>query len=413
MKKYFLIPLFLFLSCGLLTPIDDPLGTVSVFRNTSTSGSISSSSFATQVTFTTGSEPHSVSIGDLDGDGKMDLAVTNFSNPATVSVIRNTSTSGSISSSSFASKVDFATGSTPMSVSIGDLDGDGKMDLAVANDASNTVSVFRNTSTSGSISSSSFASKVVFATGTNPFSVSIGDIDGDGKMDLAVANMSSSTVSVFRNTSTSGSISSSSFASKVDFATGNTPTSVSIGDIDGDGKMDLAVANHGSSTVSVIRNTSSLGSITTSSFATKVDFTTGSGPMSVSIGDLDGDGKMDLAVANRESNAVSVFRNTSTSGSISSSSFASKVDFATGSFPYSVSIGDLDGDGKMDLAVANASSKTVSVFRNTSTSGSISSSSFATRVDFATGRTPMSVSIGDLDGDGKMDLAVANGDQGF
>ena len=116
--------------------------------------------------------------------------------------------------------------------------------------SSNTVSVFRNTSTSGTIS---FAAKVDFTTGTHPYSVSIGDIDGDGKPDLAVANYSSNTVSVFRNTSTSGTM---SFAAKVDFTTGTTPHSVSIGDIDGDGKPDLAVANQDSNTVSVFRNTS-------------------------------------------------------------------------------------------------------------------------------------------------------------
>ncbi|MBM4169755.1 MAG: T9SS type A sorting domain-containing protein, partial [Ignavibacteria bacterium] len=352
-------------------------------------GAITSSSFLPKVDYTTGTGPLSVSIGELDGDGKPDLAVANLSSN-TVSVLRNTSTSGTIS---FASKVDYATGSYPQSVSIGDLDGDGKPDLAVANNLSNTVSVLRNTSTSGSIS---FASKVDFTTGGGPYSVAVGDVDGDGKPDLAVANRSSSTVSVFRNTSTSGTI---SFAPKVDYATGSWPASVAIGDVDGDGKPDLAVANWGSSTVSVFRNTSTSGTI---SFASKVDYVTGSGPESVAVGDIDGDGKPDLAVANYSSSTVSVFRDTSTSGTIS---FASKVDYATGSNPESVTIGDIDGDGKPDLAVGSWTSHTVSVFRNTSTSGTIS---FASKVDYATGTNPSSVAIGDLDGDGKPDLAVAN-----
>ncbi len=354
-------------------------------------GAIDATSFAPKVDFTTGTNPYSVSIGDLDGDGKADLAVANR-NDNTVSVFRNTGSAGSIS---YAAKVDFISGLFPSSVSIGDVDGDGKGDLVVANNTSNTVSVFRNT---GSVGSISYAAKVDFTTGSGPFSVSIGDLDEDGKADLAVVNRISYTVSVFRNTGNVGNI---SYAAKVDFVTGIAPSSVSIGDLDGDGKADMAVTNQGSSsTVSVFRNTGSVGSI---SFATKVDFTTGSGAYSVSIGDLDGDGKADLAVVNFISNTVSVILNTGTVGSIS---YAAKVDFATGGNPNSVSIGDLDGDGKPDLAVASpGGSDIVSVFRNM---GSVGSISYAAKVDFTTGTGSGSVSVGDLDGDGKADLMVTN-----
>ena len=282
-------------------------------------------------------------------------------------MLRNTATSGSIGLSSFAAKVDFATGTRPISVAMGDLDGDGKPDLAVADFNSSTVTVFRNTATSGSINFDSFADKVDFTTGANPYSVAIGDLDGDGKPDLAIANVSSNTVSVFRNTATSGGIELGSFAAKVDFATGTNPYSVAMGDLDGDGKPDLAVANYGSTTVSVIRNTSTIGSIGLSSFAANVDFTIGYNPFSVAIGDLDGDGKPDLAVVNESSNSISVLRNTATSGSIGLGSFAAKVDFTTGTNPRSVAIGDLDGDGKPDLAVGNFNLSTVSVLRNADT----------------------------------------------
>jgi len=352
-------------------------------------GSIATSDIDAKVDFTTGSNPYSVAIGDIDGDGKPDLAIANY-NSSTVSVLRNTGSSGSIG---FATKVDFTTGSSPYSVAIGDIDGDGKPDLAVANYDSNTVSVLRNTGSSGSIG---FATKVDFTTGSAPFSVAIGDIDGDGKPDLAVANYSSNTVSVLRNTGNSGSI---GFATKVDFTTGSGPQSVAIGDIDRDGKPDLAIANTSIHTVSVLRNTGSSGSI---GFATKVDFTTGSNPSSIAIGDIDGDGKPDLAVTNYNSTTVSVLRNTGSSGSIG---FATKVDLTTGTLPFSVAIGDIDGDGKPDLAVANYGSTTVSVLRNTGSSGSIG---FATKVDFTTGSSPYYVAIGDIDGDGKPDLAVGN-----
>ena len=159
-----------------------------------------------------------------------------------------------ITATDFQAKQDFTTGSQPYSVAVGDLDGDGKPDLAVANYGSNTVSVYRNLSSSGSIVSGSFAAKVDFATGTTPSSVDLGDLDGDGKPELAVANLASSTISVIRNTATSGSIGLGSFAATVDFATGTNPFSVALGDLDGDGKPELTAANYGSNTVSVLRN---------------------------------------------------------------------------------------------------------------------------------------------------------------
>ncbi len=353
-----------------------------------------------------GRSPSFIAIGDLDGDGKPDLAVvTQLTN--TISVYRNTSNSGSIQPGSFAPPVTVASGDQWSSIAIGDLDGDGKPDLAAASPNSFGVSVYRNTSIVGGIA---FAPKVDFSTGTEPLSVAIGDLDGDGKPDLALVSYNYSIVSIFRNTSSIGSITVGSFAPSVDFATGVGPTMVAIGDLDGDGKSDLAVATTGSSTVSLFRNTSSSGSITAGSFAPKVDFVTGGAPSEIAIGDLDGDGKSDLAVANVGSNTVSLFRNTSSSGSITAGSFAPKVDFATGVGPESVAIGDLDGDGKPDLAVANASSNSVSVLRNTSNSGSITAGSFASKVDFTVqlGSSVERVAIGDLDGDSRPDLALTD-----
>ena len=207
----------------------------------------------------------------------------------------------------FAPKVDFTTGSTPQSVSIGDFNGDGKLDLAVANYNDNTASILLNTTANGA-TTPTFAPKVDFITGSRPTSVSIGDINGDGKPDLAVANYSSSTVSILLNTTANGAT-TPTFAPKVDFITGSRPTSVSIGDINGDGKPDLAVANYSSSTVSILLNTTANGA-TTPTFAPKVDFITGSRPTSVSIGDINGDGKPDLATANFNDNTASILLNT-------------------------------------------------------------------------------------------------------
>jgi hypothetical protein len=351
-------------------------------------GLIGATSFAAKVDFTAGTAPYSIAVGDLDGDGKADIAVAN-ENSNTVSIFRNTSTVGTIS---FAAKVDLITGAGPLSVAIGDLNGDGKPDLVVADFTANTVSVFKNTCTVGTIS---FLAKSDFTTASHPYSVTIGDLDADGKPEIVAANSGAASVSILKNTGTL------TFAAKVDFTVGTTPYSVAIGDLDGDGKPDIAAANNGDNTVSTLRHT---GTGNTIVFAATVDFPTGVNPSSVAIGDLDADGKPDLVTANTNASpsTISVLKNTSTSGTIS---YGAKTDYptsATIAAPVSVAIGDLDGDGKPDIACANyASASLTSIYKNTGTG-------FAAQVPFTSGAWPYAMAIADLDNDGRADLAVAN-----
>ena len=102
----------------------------------------------------------------------------------------------------------------------------------------------------GSFDANDMTVSGMFSTGTNPYNVAVGDVDGDGKSDAVVVNYSANTVSILRNTSTVGNI---SFATKVDFATGSNPYSVALADIDNDTKLDIIVVNNGSSTISVLK----------------------------------------------------------------------------------------------------------------------------------------------------------------
>ena len=180
------------------------------------------------------------------------------------------------------------------------------------------------------------------------------------------------------------------FAAEQRFAAGGRPQSVSIGDLDGDSVPDIAVANEDTDDVSVLLGAGD------GTFAPEQRFGTGNGPASVSIGDLDGDGAPDLAVANAFSDDVSVLLGAG------DGTFAAEQRFGAGDRPESVSIGDLDGDGAPDLAVANEFSDDVSVLLG------LGKGTFAPEQRFGVGGDPFSVSIGDLDGDGDSDLAVAN-----
>ena len=224
-----------------------------------------------------------------------------------------------ISASSFAPQFTLAAGNNPYRVIIADLHGDGKPDLIAANLVDHTISLYRNISTNGPLLAASFAPPVnleALPAGTySPEGIAVADVTGDGKLDIICADLSSDLVSVYLNTCTPGSITASSFATRVDFPTGSQPVGVVVRDIDGDGKQDLLVANGGDGTVSVLRNTSVVGSLTANSFAPKVDFVTGSGCFGVSVGDLDGDGGPDVVTANT-GGTVSVLRNLSSPGTI-------------------------------------------------------------------------------------------------
>ncbi|MCX6120405.1 MAG: FG-GAP-like repeat-containing protein [Ignavibacteriales bacterium] len=367
------------------------------------STTIRASSFASNVDFLDDAYSFDIAISDLDGDGKTDVVVSNSSNN-TLSIYRNISISGTISSGSFAAKVNVPTGNNPMGVVVSDIDGDGKPDIIVCNGGEATVSVYRNMSTSGSIS---FAPRVNFQTGAGVISLAIGDLDRDGKPDIVTANNTS--ISVLRNISTIGS---TSFASGVHIPASGNPYRAAIKDIDGDGKPDIVITNNTINSVSVYQNIGTGYGISSGTFALPVYFATGENPIGVAVGDVDGDGKMDMVVANVMGNTISVFQNIGTTGNITTGSFAPKVDFSTASAtvnnPYDVALCDLNGDGKPEIVTANSTSEKVSIFLNICASGNVTLDSFAPKVDISTGLAPYGLKIGDIDGDGKPDILTAN-----
>lgn len=359
--------------------------------------------FAAKQDFTTGSWPAAVALGDLTGDGKLDIVVANL-DVATVSVLLNTTSTGA-ATPAFAPKQDLATADyDAYSVALADINGDGKPDIVVGYYGAGIFSVFLNTTPTGA-ATPTFAARQDFSTETDT-EVAVADLNGDGKPDLIISHYDRTNITVLLNTTSAGSA-TASFAAAQDFATGNYPWIPALGDVNNSGKPAIVVPNTGDSTVSVLLNTTAKGAATPS-FAAQQVFKTGSEPFSVALGDLNSDGNLDLVTANYAASTVSVLLNTTTAGS--GLSFASHVDLnlPSGAYPWFVTVADLNGDGKPDIISANEETNTVSVWMNTAAAGA-ATPSFAARQDFTVGSYPEAVAVGDLTGNGKPDLVVANG----
>ena len=287
---------------------------------------------------------------------------------------------------SFASPTNFGVGERPVSVAVADLDGDGDRDLGVANDATDNVSVLLGNG------NGSFAAATGYPAGTRPQSVAISDLNEDGFPDIVVANSGSDEdpggdVSVLLGNG------DGTFGAADNIEAGIAPVSVAVADLNGDGSADLAVANFSSSIVSVLSGNGD------GTFGSPVGFATGdpgSGPTSVAIAKLDGDGLPDLAIANSVADDLAIL-----SGN-GDGSFGPPTSLLAGDAPGSVAVADLNADRRPDLAVANIESDNISVLLANA------NGSFRAARNFAAGLGPSSVRIADLNGDRKLDLATAD-----
>jgi hypothetical protein len=287
-----------------------------------------------------GPSPERVALGDVDGDGDLDLLTANLLYNSTVSVRFNDGRG------SFNGGTDVTGFYQPRSVVLGDVDGDGDLDLVVTNAGDRSVSIRLNNG-SGSFSG---GSNVVV--GSTPDSVVLGDVDSDGDLDLVVATTTPlGTVSIRLNSG------SGSFTGGADLPAGVNPTSVTLGDVDGDGDLDLVVTDYNSGMVTIRLNDGSGAFADGSDLALDSQF--GSQPTSVALGDVDGDSDLDMVVIKSGGSPRVVVGLNNGRGT-----FTIGPGPRTGLTARSIALADVDNDGDLDLVTVDPIMKSLVVRLN-------------------------------------------------
>lgn len=342
---------------------------IMLLQNNSTPGNLTAASFqkfdklnmpVLNLTFGT----DHVVCGDLQGDGLPELIVTRAgSTRNSVHIFRNT-TVGTTLNFAAVPPLLLDIGHFATRLVLRDLNRDGKPEIIVTNSFNDQLYIFINQSSAGTLSFNPTPMKLSIK--INPgdvlttYEASVVDLNGDNLPEIVINQFQTNDLYILRNQST-GSI---NFAApqKIDLPGGlNRLTSA---DFNSDGKSDLVVTSTLNNRIDVLLNQTAAGA-TTFAFASSISMATATGPWGVDVSDIDGDGDIDITVANRNQTTIDIFLNNGNFGALAFTKTGITTDLPT----RNIRIGDLDGDGKPDIAYTafnNATKKTeVGILRNT------------------------------------------------
>ncbi len=345
--------------------------------------------------------PASAAVGDFDGVNGLDLALA-IPSADSVIIFRNAGTIADVWQGFITPAVQIALtpGREPVAIAAGNLDNNPGLDLVVANQAADNVTLLLNQSTGDA----QFAIGIDIPVGDMPTGVAVENLNNEGVDDIVVTNAGSSDTISYIPSSGGG------YGAPQSFAAGDEPEFVCPSDVDGDKDADVLASNFGSNTLSLLINDGS-GNLTPAPA-----LGVGQGPKEAAFADFNGDGRIDVAVANSTnvmqpdgslSGEVSVLLNTTPPGG--APSFAPAVQLPIGDTPTSIIAVDWDLDGDPDIAVLAAGEGVVKVLRNNTSPDSFSEVSFSLTEDPSIMGVPQLLTAGDVDGDGDDDLIAVGG----
>lgn len=319
-----------------------------------------------------------VEVAELNGDGALDFVVAGAGD--SVTIFLNQGNGQFFDGVPFATSLfnEFGSPAGVSGIAIGDINQDGAVDIVVspARDDASLISVLMNDG------HGAFAPGVLYKAGAGPHAVGLGDLDGDGLLDIAVANIKANKIGVLSN------LGNGTFSDPVFHGPVNLPKSVVAADIDLDGRLDLVATNYGSNAsafgTALFRNT---GGGTFAKPITSVGF----GGSRMAVGDMNGDGKPDLASGHGDHVEIRL--------NMGGFTFGSTKNFFVKTLAYTVAMADLNNDCRPDIA-AVGEREGVGVLPN------LGDGTLGPSVTHLTDHQPYWVASGDFNGDGKNDLVV-------